>query len=85
MARFGIPQARLLRGDALRRAAHIGRGDWGLLKAEGIRQGADPSQWLGALKQVKLAEVLQIEIRAEAGEWQTCPLKLFVSDPPPSC
>lgn len=67
--RIGIHPARLLRGEALRKAARMPPNIWRRLGDEGRRQGADPALWLGAVVEALPLTGLRVERLTPAGAW----------------
>ncbi|KEZ04479.1 hypothetical protein GQ57_17795 [Burkholderia sp. MSh2] len=70
LVRFGIDATKLLQDQVLWRRARIEDDARESLVAEGVRHGADPSEWCGSVKPVPV-ERLVIESLDDSYRWQT--------------
>jgi len=72
LVRFGIEPRRLFFGTELQKKARMNNKTWRALVAEGLRQGAKPSEWGGALGPLNIAE-LETQQMADGFKWEPIP------------
>lgn len=73
VVRFGVDAARLIRWPALAKAAHMRSATARGLEKSGRSKGAVPSDWLGSLQPVPLADVLHLQ-QFNGETWRDLPL-----------
>ena len=67
--RLGIDAKALNVGEALRKAARISSTVWRQLCAEGIRQGASPSNWCGAVGAISVDDLCIERLESVGATW----------------
>lgn len=69
VVRFGLPPSTLLTGDTLKKRARITSKEWSMLKASGLKMGADARNWYGSIEPVD-ASLCTFEVMSSTGKWE---------------